>query len=471
MTTTNRRDFIKQGMIGTAGVSIGGMGFTAKSYAAVKGANERINVAVVGIRNQGTVHLNGWCGLKDSHNVQVRALCDTDEQLFEPGVKIVEQKTGVKPATHWDLRPILEDKEIDAVSIVTPNHWHALATVWACQAGKHVYVEKPASHNIREGRKMIEAARKYDLRMQVGLNNRSSRNVREAIAFLHEGGIGEVYMARALCFKARDSYGMAKDSLPPGTFHYNQWLGPAPYRPYNEKRSHYNWHWYWDTGNGDTGNTGPHQLDIARWGMNKNEHPVSVYSAGGIFGFRQEESTPEARTPGTRVYGNVETYGHDKTTQETPNTQTAVYTYSDGKMLEMETRGRYTNHEGSRGQEVGNIFYGTDGWLEIGGSTWKAFRKRGKEPFAESKESESGNRGNHWANFLNAVRSGKDQNLHCDINEGHLSTSLCHLANISYRLGRSLKFMKDYEKFANDPEADAMLTRVYRKPYVVPENV
>ncbi len=471
MNTTNRRDFIKHGAIGTAGIAVGGMGFSAKSYAAISGANSRLNVAVIGIRNQGTVHLSSWCGLKDSHNVQVRALCDTDEQLFAAGLKLVEQKSGVVPTTNWDMRPILDDKGIDAVSIVVPNHWHALAAVWACQAGKHVYVEKPASHNIWEGRKMIEAARKYGLRMQVGLNNRSAKNVREAIAFLHGGGIGELYMARALCFKSRDSYGMAKDGTPPAPFHYDRWLGPAPDRPYNEKRSHYNWHWFWDTGNGDTGNTGPHQLDIARWGMAKNEHPVSVYSAGGIFGFRQDEGSAETRTPGTKVYGGVETYGHDKTTQETPNTQTAVFKYGDGKLIELETRGRYTNHEGSRGQEVGNLFYGTDGWLEISSNTWKAFRKRGKEAFAGSKEGDGEKSGNHWANFLDAVRAGKDDVLHADINEGHLSTSLCHLANISYRLGRSLKFVGGKEKFANDAEADAMLRRIYRKPYVVPESV
>ena len=282
----------------------------------------------------------------------------------------------------------MDDKEIDAVSIVIPNHWHALATIWACQAGKHVYVEKPASHNIWEGRKMVEAARKYNLRVQVGCNNRSSNNVREAIKFLHDGGIGELFMARALCFKARDSYGMAKDSEPPATFHYDRWLGPAPYRPYNEKRSHYNWHWYWDTGNGDTGNTGPHQLDIARWGLNKNEHPVSVYSTGGIYGFKKDESKPEDRTPGKRVYGDVDTYGTDKTSQETPNTQTCSYMYEDGTLLEFETRGRYTNNEGSKGQEVGNLFYGTEGWLEIYGDTWNAFRDREREPFAGSKESE-----------------------------------------------------------------------------------
>jgi len=461
-----RREFIKQGAMGTAGLAIGGMGFTAKSYASIIGANERINLAVIGIRNQGTVHLRRFCELKDSHNVVVKTVCDPDELLFGPAVKLVAQQTGVTPRTEWDLRRVHDDKDIHAVSIVTPNHWHALATVWACQAGKHVYVEKPASHNIWEGRKMVEAARKYKRRVQVGMNNRSSHNVRQAMQFLHEGGIGEVYMARALCFKARDSYGMADDSVPPDTFHYDLWLGPAPYRPYNVKRSHYCWHWYWDTGNGDTGNTGPHQLDLARWGMGKNEHPVSVYAAGGLYGLRQEEGT---KTPGTMVYGRVETYGRDKTTQETPNTLSATFKYGDGKMLEFECRGRYTNHEGSQGQEVGNIFYGTEGWLELRGSTWKAFRERERKPFAGSQDGAGG--GNHWANFIEALRSGKDEDLHCDIREGFYSTTLPHLANISYRLDRRLRFMGDYEKFANDPEADTMLTRFYRFPYIVPDAV
>ena len=466
MKTTNRREFIKTGALGTAGLAIGGMGFSAKSYAAIAGANERINLAVIGLRNQGTVHLTSYCSLKESHRVRLHALCDTDEALFAAALKLVAEKSAQTPTTHWDLRAVLDDKAVDAVSIVTPNHWHALATVWACQAGKHVYVEKPASHNIWEGRKMIEAGRKYNRRMQVGLNNRSSSNVREAMAFLHRGGIGEIYLARALCFKARDSYGLAKDGTPPATFHYDRWLGPAPLRPYNEKRSHYNWHWYWDTGNGDTGNTGPHQLDLARWGMQKNEHPVAVYSAGGLFGLTQDEG----KTPGKRVYGDVEAYGHDKTSQETPNTQTAAFTYADGKIIEMETRGRYTNHEGSQGQEVGNLFYGSEGWLEIGGNTWKAFRRREKQPFAQSKDAER-ERAAHWANFLEALRAGKNDALHGDIHEGHMSTSLCHLANISYRVGRSLKFNGAQEKFMNDAEADAHLTRVYRAPYVVPATV
>jgi predicted dehydrogenase len=341
---TARRDFIKSSLAGTAGIAIGGMGFSARSYASVMGANDRINIAVIGIRNQGMVHINSFCGLKDSHNVQIKTLCDTDERLFESRSKVVLDKTGVKPGVEWDIHKILADRDIDAVSIVTPNHWHALATIWACQAGKHVYVEKPASHNIWEGRKMVEAVRKYKVLAQVGLNNRSSVNVREAIKFLHDGGIGELYMARALCYKGRDSYGVATESEPPAGFHYERWLGPASWRPYSEKRSHYCWHWYWDTGNGDTGNTGPHQLDIARWGLNKSEHPVTVYSDGGLYGFKKDDSQP--KTPGRMVYGDVEVYGNDRTTQETPNTQICVYKYADGTMVEFEERGRSTNHEG-----------------------------------------------------------------------------------------------------------------------------
>lgn len=464
-----RRDFIKKGLMGAAGVALG---MNAKSYASIMGANDRINMAVIGIRNQGSVHINAWCKLKDSHNVRLKTLCDTDEQLFESRSKMVEEKTGQKPITEWDLHKVFADKEIDAVSIVTPNHWHALAAIWGCQAGKHVYVEKPAMHNISEGRKMIEAARKYNRRMQVGLNNRSLHGVKEAIRFLHDGGIGDVYMARGICYKARDSFGMAKDSAPPPGFHYDRWLGPATYRPYNEKRSHYNFHWYWDTGSGDIGNTGPHQFDIARWGLNKNEHPVTVYSNGGLYGFHNDSSSP--KTPGVQIYGGVEAYGHDKTSQETPNTQTAILKYSDDKLIEFEVRGRYTYRESSLGIDVGNVFFGGDGYLELNGGTWKAFRKREKEPFASSKDQLKQDGTEHWANFLDAIRSGKDETLNGDINDGFFSSALPLLSNISYRLKRELRFMggdMDMERFVDDPEANAMLTRVYRPPYVVPNEV
>jgi predicted dehydrogenase len=469
---TKRREFIRTSVMGSAGIAIGGLGFSAKSYGSIAGSNERITVAVIGIRNQGSFHIENWCNIKESHNVKLKTLCDTDEQLFASRSKMVIGKTGEKPGVEWDMHKVLDDKDIDAVSIVTPNHWHALAAIWACQAGKHVYVEKPASYNILEGRKMVEAARKYNLRVQVGLNNRSSANVMEAIKFLHDGGIGDIFMARGLCFKSRDSYGIAPDSEPPATFHYDRWLGPAPLRPYNEKRSHYCWHWYWDTGNGDTGNTGPHQLDIARWGLNKNEHPVTVYSAGGLWGLKKQPSQPDKMTPGKMVYGDVMTYGNEMSSQETPNTQTCVFKYGDGTMLEFETRGWYTNQEGYKGNEAGNLFYGTEGYLEILGDTWRAFRKREKEPFAGSKEIAGTPAENHYTNFVDAIRAGKNELLHCDVSEGVLSSDLPHLANISYRLGRELHFNGAAEKFVNDTEADGMLSRKeYRKPYLLPDKV
>ena len=303
---------------------------------------------------------------------------------------------------------------------------------------------------------MIEASRKYNKRIQVGFQNRSIPNVMEAMKFLHGGGIGEVYMARGLCVKPRDSFGIAKDSTPPASLHYDRWLGPAPYRPYNEKRGHYNWHWFWDTGNGDTGNQGPHQFDIARWGLNKNEHPVSVYSSGGIYGIDRTQCE-----------------------QETPNTQLTIAKYNDGKILEFETRGRYSNSESGLGIKIGNIFYGSEGYLEIDGSTWRAYRNKESEPFAGSKviqanasETLTGSSNTeHFVNFLDAIKSGNNETLHCDILDGHYSSAVPFLANISYRLGREIRFIGNSEKCINDSAADAMLTRKYRSPYVVPSKV
>ncbi len=452
---TNRRDFIKKSAMGTAAITIGGMGLSAKSYGSIQGANDRINVAVIGIRGQGGTHISSFCGMKDTRNVRLKTLCDADEQYFAPKAKVVFDRTGETPNTVWDMRKVFEDKEIHAVSFAVPNHWHALGTIWACQAGKHVYVEKPATYGVFEGRKMVEAAKKYNVRVQTGTQNRSIPTVMQAIKFLHDGGIGEVFMAKGNCYKPRDSFGIAKDSNPPESLHYDYWLGPAPYRPYNEKHVHYNWHWFWPTGGGDTANQGPHQFDIARWGLNKDEHPVTIYSMGGLYGINPAECE-----------------------QETPNTQTSVFKYKDGKMLEFETRGRYTNEEGSLGISIGNTFYGTEGYLEINGSQWKAFRRRENKPFAGSDVGEKPTDfmappggGGHYGNFIDAIRSGKDEDLHCQIYEGFMSAALPALANISYRLGRKLTFDGATEKFVKDKEADKLLTRNYRAPYIVPKVV
>ena len=457
---SNRRNFIKKTSLTSAGIALSASAFSAKSYSNILGANDKVILGSIGIRGRGQGLLDSFSKMYDD-GVTVKTVCDVDTQFFKDRTELAaKNQKGNKPGTEVDLRKVYDDKEIDAVVVATPNHWHALATIWACQAGKHVYVEKPSSHNVWEGRKMVEAARRYNRVVQVGFQNRSISNVMQAIDFLHSGGIGDVFMARGTCFKPRDSFGISKDSTPPSTLNYDLWLGPASYRPYNEKKGHYNWHWHWDTGNGDSGNQGPHQFDIARWGLNKNVHPVKVQSMGGIFGISPDECS-----------------------QETPNTQTSVFEYEDGKILEFETRGRYTNAEANEGIKIGNLFYGTEGWMEINGSTWKAYKGRENEPFAGSGMAAGAavggdksfrtapDSGGHFGNFIKGVRSGDYKDLNCDILEGHMSSALPLIANISYKTGNTLKFNGEFENFIDNEEADLMLTRKYRYPYVVPEKV
>ena len=452
----------------------------------VIGANERINMAVIGIRGRGRGLTSGFAKIPGVH---VKTLCDIDEHLFADRVKEIEQIQGSPPSTEYDLRRVFEDKDIDAVATATPNHWHALLTIWACQAGKHVYVEKPCSHNIWEGRKMVEAARRYNCIVEVGFQSRSSKNVRQAMKFLHEGKLGEIYMVKGLCYKPRNNIGRYPDgpmaegeqySLTVGggkmpgytrdylsKVHYDLFLGPAPKHPFNRNRFHYNWHWHWDYGSGDIGNQGVHQMDLARWGLNKNEHPHKIGCFGGYFAF--------------------------DSSQETANTQITAFQYPDGKILQFEVRGLYTNDE--KGVRVGNLFFGTEGWmfLNSSGDTWETFLGRKNEPGPSSASADlsadpsnlagSGG-GSHFENFINAVRSAKTDDLTADIEGGHLSAALCHMANISYRLGRDLKFDPAKEKFVGEPDANRMLAgfpqtkagrlikvNKYRKPYVVPEKV
>jgi len=363
----SRRQFLAEGSKAAAGLAAAQV-FISTAKAQTTSPNEQINIAVVGIRNQGGYHIECLAGIP---NVRVKTLVDIDENLFEGRIKEVEEKHGYRPGVETDIRRMLEDKDIDAVSIAVPNHWHALATIWACQAGKHVYIEKPASGTVWEAGQMIAAARKYDRIVQVGLQNRSINNVRAAVKFLHEGGIGDVYMARTVCLKARDPIGAYPDgpsTEDPGDWplygypregkvrpcsvdylkkvNYDAWLGPAPKRPYNRNRFHYNWHWNWDYGNGEIGNTAPHNIDIAVWGLGRKDLPREIYSEGGYFAF--------------------------ESAQQTPNTQIAVFQYADGVILQSECRGVYANREG-HDVAIGNFFYGSKGWLQINGSNWRSF--------------------------------------------------------------------------------------------------
>ncbi len=444
--TLSRREFIGRGATAAAGAAILG----AAAPGRVLGANDRINIAVIGIRSRGREHYEEWMKIP---NVNVHTVCDADENLLPKAVGEVEKVQGRKPKIEYDIRKVLENKDIDAVSIATPDHWHALASIWACQAGKHVYVEKPVSHNIWEGRKTVDAARRYNRIVAAGMQNRSITGVRAAMQFLHEGKLGDVYMAKGLCFKPRDTIGHKVDApVPPGV-HYDLWLGPAPYRPFNPNRFHYNWHWFWDYGCSDMGNQGPHQMDIARWGMNKSVHPKKIYCAGGYFAFDSD--------------------------QESPNTQIATFEYDDGKIIQFEVRGLYTNAED--GILIGNLFFGSLGWMHLNGNEWRTYFGRKNTPgpyFSNSKEKAAdpmnlagaGGAG-HFGNFIEALRSNDGMKLNADIIEGHMSTAMCHLGNISNRLGRQLIFDSNAERFEGDEIADTYLTRNYRHPYVVPEDI
>src|SRR5262249_3835014 len=336
--------------------------------------------------------------------------------------------------------------------------------------------EKPASHTVWEGRKMVEAAARYDKIVQVGTMNRSRPAVREAIKFMHDGGLGKVYKARGLCFKPRPAIGKYPDGpMAPGEKYaltatsttyeptyddaylskvdYDLWLGPAPKRPFNRNRFHYNWHWHWDYGNGDIGNQGPHQFDIARWGLGKQEHPVKIRSVGGYFGA--------------------------ESSQETPDTQSAFYEYADGTVMEFDTRGQFTNDEA--GVRIGDIFYGTKGWLTIDetGRRWQSYfgPKNEKGPGAGTGDVDIEPVGlttteyPHYQNFIDAIRANDAKKLTCDILEGHLSAALPHLANISYLVGRALIFDGKTETFVNDKQADKLLTREYRKGFEIPSRM
>ncbi len=427
MAGTNRRTFLARAGAGAAALALG-------RGARAAGPNDRINVAVVGVRGRGGSHVDAFTKHKAT---TVVALCDVDARAIERPARQVEERTGKAPKRAADLRQLLDDKDVDVVSIATPNHWHALATVWACQAGKDVYVEKPATHNVSEGRKMVEAARKHGRVVQVGTQNRSIAGVREAMDFLHADKLGPIFLARALCYKPRGSIGVKPDGPVPDGVDYDLWLGPAPARPFNPNRFHYEWHWNWDYGNGDIGNQGIHQMDVARWGLNRQEFPVAVQSSGGRYGYEDQG--------------------------QTPNTQTAAFRYKDA-LLEFEVRGLPTNPE--QGIRVGNLFYGPEGYLALDGDRWSTFLGPKGEPGPTGRGG-----GDHFGNFVDAVLSRTPETLTAPPIEGHLSSSLCHLANISYRLGRSLKVDPSSETFVGDSEADAMLTRDYREPFAMPESV
>ena len=471
----SRREFLERSILAAAAAAAPAAPVLANSLPERRaGPNEMLRIAVCGVKGRGIEHVGQWSSMKD---VQVAAIVDIDENVIHDAMSKVEKNSGNKPVYYKDFRKMLEDKSIDAVSVATCNHTHTLISIHSVIAGKNVYVEKPLSHNVWEGRKLVEAARKYNKVVQHGTQNRSIGGQRKTAAFLAEGKLGPIKVSRGLCYKSRKSIGKKPNGpVPPGV-DYDLWLGPAPERAFNPNFFHYNWHWHWDTGNGDIGNQGVHEIDKARWFLGKSAHPLKVTAIGGRFGYEDDG--------------------------ETPNTQIAVFDYGDTQLL-FEVRGLDT--EKFMGEGIGNLVHCKEGYV----AGTQAFDLAGKKISMDVKD--DGRGGNHFRNFIDAVKAGKPEMLNADVLDGHLSASLCHLANISYRLGaerpmtkedpftsedgneafgrmrkhlsengvdlsktqlrvgRTLSFDGKTEKFVNDPEADKLLTREYRKPFVVPEN-
>jgi len=424
-------------------------GTAALRSSSLASPNDTVRVACVGVRGQGRAHISHYAKMA---NVEIAAICDIDESVLNARLADVEKLGKKRPAAYTDLRKLLEDKSIDAISIATPNHSHTLQVVWACQAGKDVYVEKPCAHDMFEAKQIVAAAEKYNRLVQHGTNCRSGI-AREAVQKLREGVIGDLYMARGLCFKWRDTIGRKPvEPVPPGV-HYDLWLGPAPEHAFTRNRFHYNWHWFWDYGNGDLGNQGIHQVDVARWGLGV-KYPTKISAMGGHFMFDDD--------------------------QETPNTLAATFEFDDAgkkKFMVFEVRHWITNHEaginetdpGKEINTVGAIFYGSKGYMVVTDedhATYYTFLGREQQPGPSGHD-----KGNNWANFIDALRTRKHSDLNAPIEEGAISTTLVHLANISYRLGRTLRFDADSYSCIGDEEANAMFRRKYREPFVVPEKV
>ncbi|MCA9133954.1 MAG: Gfo/Idh/MocA family oxidoreductase [Planctomycetales bacterium] len=425
MPQQNRRSFL--GKTAAASTALASLS-TARFVHAQEGRkeaslspNSEMQVAIIGTGGRGGAHIQG---MLEAEGVIISHICDVDQAVGEKRADQIAEKQGKRPKLVGDLRRVMDEKSVDFVTIATPNHWHALSGLWAMQAGKDAYIEKPVCHNIAEGTALIAAARKYDKMCQVGTQCRSSRAVIEAVEFINSGGIGEVKLARALCYKRRKSIGALGDYAIPSSVDFNLWSGPAVYTDpkLTRERFHYDWHWQRLYGNGDSGNQGPHQTDIARWGLGIDTHPNSVITYGGRLGYKAERNDPNYVDAG-----------------DTANTEVSVFDYDD-KCLVFETRGLSVDNSqdeelnrlfgSTRGNKVGVVFYGSEGFV---------VQRQYDHCIAYDKDfnviKEFNGAGDHFGNFIEACRRRERSLLNCEVREGHLSAAISHLGNISYYLG------------------------------------
>jgi len=490
MKKINRRNFMKSSIVSAAGVGIAA-GFPKTTWSKVRGANEDIRMAVCGFNGQGSSHINRF---RQIEGVRVVAICDPDRNLLDRKAAEFTQRNE-KVETYTDVRKLLENKDIDAISIAAPNHWHSLMSIWACQAGKDVYVEKPVSHNIFEGRKVVEAARKYNRIVQAGTQYRSDKGMYETIDYINEGHVGKIVAARGLCYKRRASLGKVKGPQPiPKAIDYDLWAGPAPLEPLMREKLHYDWHWVWQTGNGDIGNQGIHEMDMCRWSLGQAELAPRVMSIGGRFGYDDDGATA--------------------------NTQIGILDYKPAPLI-FEVQGlprtkETTSMDNYKGIGIG-IVIECEGGYYAGGRGGYVYDNDGNRMERFLQEGP----GQHQDNFIDAVRSRNIGDLTADILKGQISSALCHMANISHRLGHYVSpaevrkaiedrplILEAFDRFekhlaANDVDinktgvilgpwlemdpksekfvgsddyglhcfANELATRNYREPFVVPEKV
>ena len=446
MAKIDRRDFLKKSATAVAAAS------TATFSINVLGANERVILGSMGIGGRGGFLAEEFAKRDD---VELRYLCDVDTSFFEPRSAMVEKITGKKPQCFQDYRRILDDKEIDGVIMATPDHWHALGTITACQAGKDVYVEKPTSHSIWESRKMVEAARKYNRVVQVGAQNRSAEYCQKAYDYIRTPEFGEMHFVRVLNSKERSTIGNIPDGPVPEGVDYDKWLGPAPMRPFNQNHFHYAWHWFWNYSGGDIINDGSHQIDIARWLIGK-DYPTEVTSSGGIYFYKDDQETPDTHTVNWQYDDMMMVYEH---TLWTPYTKKTTIEIRDQDVV---TPWMWN---GTRIE-----IYGSKQFMVFGrhGDGWEVFNADGQSVATTHGGYTAENRA-HFTDFCDCIRTRKMP--HGDIEKLHHSTLLCHYGNIAYRTGRRLKIDPKTEGFVDDDGANALVKRTYRDGYVIPDVV
>jgi predicted dehydrogenase len=436
MSHSDRREFLQSSALGLAGAA------ALASVSQAAAAKERTVVGFIGPGGMGTNHLKQFVTYKDVH---IAYVCDPASDRLAAAAKLVESATGTAPKAVTDMRQVLDDKSVDAVIVATPDHWHAPATILACEAGKHVYVEKPCSHNIREGRLMIEAARKHNRIVQVGTQSRSSAHVMKAMQLLRDGAIGDILTAKVWNSQRRRSIGHAQANEPPAGLDYDTWVGPAPMRPFQPNLLPGSWRWWYEFGCGDMGNDGVHNIDIACWGLGVDTHPTTIAAIGGKYYFDDD--------------------------QQFPDTQTVLFEYpGDGQVghkKQLIFEQRIWSPYVQEGYENGNAFYGTKGMLVMGHTVgWQLFGERNK--LIDSMTGKPDLPAHH-RNFLDCIASGQRPNA--DASVGHLAASLCHLGNIATRVGRVLKFDPQQEAIVGDEPANALVRRQYREHWGTPKNV